>query len=74
MGEVVRLVQGPMSIVECADGEAGRGCGLRQGCVLLPVWERAHNAMMEVYDGTTFEDLLEQERVANECEAANYAI
>ncbi len=30
--------------------------------------------MMDVYDGTTFEDLVEQERAANECEIIDYAI
>ena len=74
LGDVVRVVQGPMTIVECSEGDGGRGCAVRPGCVLLPVWERAHDAMMEVYDGTTFEDLVEQDRAANECEATNYAI
>lgn len=74
VGEVILAVQGPMSAIDCADAAAGRECPLRLGCVLLPMWERAHNAMMEVYDGTDFKDLLEQEREAHECEAPNYAI
>ena len=74
VGDVVRLVQGPLVIVDCADGDAGRACGLRPGCVLQPVWERAHRAMMDVYESTTFEDLIDREREANECNAANYTI
>jgi Rrf2 family protein len=74
VGDVVRLVQGPVSVVNCAETEAERSCALRQNCVLLPLWERAHAAMMEVYDGSTLEDLVEQERLLTECEAADYAI
>lgn len=76
VGEVIRLIQGPMSAIECAEAPAGdaRGCPLRLGCTLLPMWDKAHRAMMDVYDGTTFGDLLEQEKAANECEATNYAI
>ena len=74
MGEVIRLIQGPLSVVECADASSGRDCSLRAGCVLLPMWERAHNAMMSVYDGTTFAELVEQERTAASCEVIDYAI
>jgi DNA-binding IscR family transcriptional regulator len=42
--------------------------------VLLPMWDKAHRAMMDVYDGTTLEDLLEQELATHGCEAVDYAI
>ena len=74
VGEVIRLIQGPLSAVECADVASGRDCSLRAGCVLLPMWEKAHEAMMDVYDGTTFADLVEQERTAAACEVSDYAI
>jgi Rrf2 family cysteine metabolism transcriptional repressor len=74
VGEVIRGIQGAMSAIDCADAEPGRDCALRPGCVLLPMWERAHKAMMDVYDTTSLQDLVEQERAANECEAPNYAI
>ena len=74
VGEVIRLIQGPLTVVECADAASGRDCSLRAGCVLLPMWERAHDAMMSVYDGTTFADLVEQERTAAACEVVDYAI
>ena len=74
VGEVIRLIQGPLTVVECADAASGRDCSLRAGCILLPMWERAHDAMMSVYDGTTFADLVEQERTAAACEVVDYAI
>jgi Rrf2 family cysteine metabolism transcriptional repressor len=77
VGEVIRLIQGPLATVDCyadADGSGGRECALRAGCVLLPVWKRAQDAMTAVYDETTFEDLVEEERAARGCEVLDYAI
>lgn len=74
VGEVIRAVRGPMPAVDNVDGAGGRESPLGLDRVLLPMWERAHNAMMDVYDGTTFKDLLQQERAVNEREAINYAI
>ena len=79
VGEVIRLVQGPLATVDCyagaaAGGAAGRECSLREGCVLLPMWKRAQDAMMAVYDETTFENLVEEERAARGCEVLDYAI
>ncbi len=88
-GEVIRWILGPISVVDCpvpgsrsgagagADARArrnGRECPLRPGCVPLPMWDKAHRAMMDVYDTPTFEDLVEQEIEAHECEALNYTI
>jgi len=74
VGEIIRLMQGPVSAVECAGGAAGADCPLRPGCVLLPLWERAHQAMMEVFDSATFADLVEEEHAANGCETLSYVI
>jgi Rrf2 family cysteine metabolism transcriptional repressor len=79
VGEVIRVIQGPLATVDCyagagADGIAGRECALREGCVLLPVWKRAQDAMMAVYDETSFEMLVEEERAARGCEVLDYAI
>lgn len=76
VGDVIRLIQGPMEAIDCADVLAGGGrdCPLRTGCVLLPMWQAAHRAMMDVYDGTSFEDLVEREREADVCGVLDYVI
>ena len=80
VGEVIRLIQGPLATVDCyaTDGATGssegRECSLRNGCVLLPMWKRAQEAMMSVYDETSFADLVEQERAARGSEVLDYAI
>jgi Rrf2 family protein len=74
VGEVIRVVQGPVSVIECAADNGKNTCQFRSGCVLLPLWEKAHQAMMAVYDGATFADLVEQERATALCEVIDYAI
>jgi Rrf2 family protein len=79
VGEVIRLVQGPLATVECGGrgetiGSPGRECPLRRGCVLLPMWDRAHHAMMDVFESTTFRDLVEDEQATSERKVIDYAI
>jgi Rrf2 family cysteine metabolism transcriptional repressor len=87
VGEVIRLIQGPVSEIECfgpgaisgagaasTRADSGGGCPLRPGCVLLPMWEKAHRAMMAVYEGTSFQDLVDEETNASECQVIDYAI
>ncbi len=80
VGDVIRLVQGTLAAVDCrANGGAGgaasgRDCALRDGCVLLPMWKRAQDAMMAVYDQTSFDDLVEEERAARGSKVPDYAI
>jgi len=79
VGEIIRLTQGRLCVVDChlsgAAAEAtGRDCALREGCVLLPMWKRAEKAMMSVYDGTSFQELVDEERAVRAVEVLDYAI
>ncbi|WP_281745581.1 RrF2 family transcriptional regulator [Thermanaerovibrio acidaminovorans] len=57
IGDVIRDVQGPLSPVDCLIGRGG--CGLSGQCSFRPLWARAARALEEVYDGTTFQDLVD---------------
>ncbi len=78
VGQVIRLIQGPLTVVECSGAGEGSGsgceCAVRTGCVLLPMWEKAHGAMMEVFDEASLEDLVERERAASGLEVIDYVI
>ena len=74
VGEVIRLVQGPMLPVECTDPATAKDCPLRPGCVLLPMWDRAYQAMICVYDGTTFQDLVEEASRREANQVVSYSI
>jgi len=74
VGDVLRVVQGLVSEIGCAEPAGGDRCPLRPGCVLLPMWEKAHRAMMDVYDQTSLQDLVDQEREADASHVLDYAI
>jgi len=62
VGEVMRFVEGPLAPVNCVGGETKDLCPLHGNCVFLGMWERANRAVSSVYDGTTFQDLLDEDK------------
>jgi Rrf2 family cysteine metabolism transcriptional repressor len=74
VGEVLTIIQGPVSEIDCAGATGEAACRLQTGCVLLPMWEKAHQAMMDVYNGTSFRDLVDQEMEAHDRRPLDYAI
>jgi len=74
VGEIIRFVEGPLGPVACVTQPEQADCPLRGRCVFLPMWQRAHQAVAEVYDTTTFQDLLDQERRLGEEYVPCYAI
>ena len=74
VGEVIRFVEGPLAPVGCMSGDSQGKCVLQGRCVFLPMWERAMKAASEVYDGITFEALVEQEYHMGMCCTPSYCI
>ena len=74
VGQIIRFVEGPIGLVACVTDNGNNGCPLNGDCVFLPMWEKASKAMSDVYDGTTFEDLVEQERERAKGYVPSYAI
>jgi len=71
VGDVIRFMQGPVAPVGCVEDEPrGDRCPLYEDCVFLPMWEEVRKAILQVYDNTTFQDLLDQERQ----KAGKYAV
>ena len=66
VGEVMRFIQGPLGPVDCVLQQQNCKCPLYGGCVFLPMWHRAQRAMSEVYDTTTFDDLLSYDTAGEE--------
>lgn len=70
VGEVIRFVQGPLGPVECTTrGGDEEDCDFYSDCVFRPMWDKARRALEEVYDGTTFADLVRQSE--NTCHTAH---
>lgn len=74
VGEVVRFIDGPLGPVDCvAEGE-GAACGLQGRCAFLGLWRRVRDAVADVYDSTTFQDLIDEEAALREAYVPSYTI
>jgi Rrf2 family protein len=74
VGDVLRAIEGSMYPVSCLGGKAQDTCPMRDDCVFLPMWREALAAMLAVYDGTSFGDLVLKERQSQERYVASYTI
>ena len=64
VGDVIRAVDGSLAPVKCVVGRSDKHCRLKNRCAFMGVWHRAQKALEEVYDNTTLQDLIDDERTA----------
>jgi len=74
VGGVIRFVEGPVGPVPCLEGSSQGNCSLYANCVFLPLWKEVQRAICDIYDNTTFEDLVEQEQQMLGKHVASYSI
>ena len=74
VGKVLRFMEGPVGPVDCVMSGSKDKCPLYGDCAFLPMWEKAQAAISEVYDNTTFQDLVDQDRQKVEKSALSYSI
>lgn len=74
VGEVIRLIEGPLDPVRCIGDKNSATCPLKDNCSLIRLWSRAKAAVEQVYDNTTFHDLVEEEKELNSSAAIDYSI
>lgn len=64
VGEVVRLIDGPVSPIQCVNQVGSEKCVMGEQCGFLPLWRRVREAVTEIVDHTTIADVLEEQRRA----------
>jgi Rrf2 family cysteine metabolism transcriptional repressor len=64
VGEIIRLVDGPVSSLQCNKSPQGDHCPMKDRCVFKGLWHRANDAMVSIFDKTTFRELIDQQRKA----------
>jgi len=74
VGEIIRFVEGPLGPVKCLAGPDQADCRLLGRCVFLGLWERAHEAVSQVYDTTSLQDLIDQAGASEGRYVASYCI
>ena len=74
VGQIIRFIDGPLDPVSCATEGQERRCPLYGSCAFLPMWKRARDAVAQVYDTTSFQDLIDDEAAALDGHVAHYSI
>ncbi len=69
LGEIVRLIEGPLSPIACVSRSARQACGFEPRCVLRPLWAEVRDAVSAIVDRVTFSDLAERERLLLQAQA-----
>ncbi len=64
VGEIIRFIDGPIGPVRCITTNQNDDCSLYGHCALMGMWYRAQEAVAQVYDKTTFNDLLQQQEAS----------
>ena len=72
VGDVIRFVDGPIAPVRCVSREAKSDCPLQGRCAFMGLWRRAADAMADIYDSATLQDLIDQQQSGRE--APDYCI
>ncbi|MGE5453603.1 MAG: RrF2 family transcriptional regulator [Methylocystaceae bacterium] len=74
-GDVIRALEGPLGPTDCVREDCPEPCHRADICVTKDLWERVKDAIVDVLDATTLEDLrLEAERITKEHEPIVYYI
>jgi len=61
VGQVMEFIQGPVGPPACLiDKSRVNECSLRKNCIFMDMWKKIHNAILDVYNNTTFYDLMKQ--------------
>lgn len=77
VGDIVRVLEGPIAPLECADETLATvgGCDKKERCVSRIVWCRLRDSIAQVLDSTTLEDLcLEARKLDNRGDSFMYYI
>jgi Rrf2 family transcriptional regulator, cysteine metabolism repressor len=74
VGDIIRFVEGPMVPVACLTDKGADKCSLHGNCVFIPMWKRVAKAASDVYDTTSFQDLIDDAAALHEVSSLSYSI
>lgn len=58
IGDVIRVLEGPIAPVDCVAEEDPECCSKADYCVTRSVWEKVRDSIAEVLDSITLEDMV----------------
>lgn len=60
IGDIIRILEGPIAPVECVNKEGEKDCLHLDECVTRIIWKRLRDSITEVLDSLTLEDLRQE--------------
>ena len=73
-GQIIRFIDGPIAPVSCVAIPRSTDCPLYDNCAFMDMWTQARDAVAQVYDTTTFQDLIDAQQAAADKYVACYCI
>jgi Rrf2 family cysteine metabolism transcriptional repressor len=74
VSDVMKAVDSHYEPVDCEPCGGNRDCPLAGHCSFVNLWKRAGNAIHEIYNKTTFRDILEEQSGLEGMSTADYCI
>ena len=65
VGSILRVIEGKLCPVACLE-TANNQCERKDGCITLPLWEKLDEAINNVVDNVTLQDLIDWNREGKE--------
>jgi len=65
VGEIIRYIEGADESIDCLKKPENSHCPFRGVCVFKNLWHRAQSAIADIFDETTFQDLVDKQRKAD---------
>lgn len=62
VGALLRYLEGDPEKAHCMACEADGKCASPSHCAFLPMWTQVRDAVFKIFDGTTIQDLLDNEK------------
>lgn len=59
VGDIVRVLEGPLTLVECLDHAEGC-CDQTTVCMTRSIWKRLRDSMEQVLDSTSLQDVVDE--------------
>lgn len=74
VADIIRLVDGGLAPVPCVIDENNSQCSLLGRCAFMGLWRRASEALRQVYETTTLQNLIDEEKLTSANQAPDYCI
>lgn len=62
-GDVIRVLEGPIAPVDCINEKFPEECTRADQCVTREIWSRVRDAISEILDSYTLQDLVDKSRL-----------